>query len=239
MGEYVDLHLHLLPGLDDGPAELEQSLAIARGLAGLGFGRLVATPHRAAGQFEATSDEAEAALAAVDQALDGVDGRPILGLAREYFFDRLLLEDLMEGRLRTLAEASRAFLFEFPMDVVPREAREVIFRARSKGYRPVLAHPERNVILGGQLELLRELAEDGVSLLVNLGSLAKLYGRRERKAARRIIDADLATGLASDTHGVLGVRVAADGIAEVDRRWGSAAVDRLLIEGPNRLLGLV
>jgi len=238
LGDYIDLHLHLLPGLDDGPAELEESVAIARGLAGLGFRRLVATPHRAAGKFEASDEEAEAALAALHAALADDADRQALGLAREYFFDRLLLEDLMEGRLRLLSESTRAFLFEFPMDAVPSEAREVIFRARSKGYRPVLAHPERNLVLGGKLDLLRSMVDDGVALLVNLGSLAKLYGRRERRAGRKILDAGLATALASDCHAAMGgLAATADGIEEVERRWGSEAVRQLLCEGPRRLLG--
>jgi len=236
LGSYIDLHLHLLPGLDDGPTELSESVAMVRGLAGLGYRKLVATPHRAAGQFEATDAEAEAALARVRAELDE-DGAPELGLAREYYFDRLLLEDLMERRVRTLAPGGRTFLFEFPMDHVPPNARDVIFRARSGGYRPVLAHPERCSGLAGKVDLLRTLSDEGVALLVNLGSLVKLYGRRERKAGRQIIDLGLAAGLATDSHTAAGgVAVAADGLVEVERRWGEEALHELLVTGPTRLL---
>jgi len=235
---FVDLHVHILPGLDDGAGTLDESLAMAGALGQMGYSRIIATPHRIAGLYDASSEEVEAALALLVEAVRNLEGVSLkLSAARECHFDRLLMDDSMEGDFVTISKNTKAFLFELPFGAVPVQLTDFLFRAGLKGFVPVLVHPERNRELVSNHKLIDELKSKGVRLVVNLGSLVGGYGRAAKKTARWIIDNQLADAAATDAHSVQDVVItAAKAISEIESRWGSDAVTELLQKGPMRLL---
>lgn len=193
----IDLHLHLLPAIDDGAATIEVSQAMLAAAHGLGFRTLVATPHLLE---RLTSDDhwrIAAALAAV-----AAEAEP-LGLQIQLGFEVALTPDL-PARLAanepiTLA-GSRAILIELPVVGWPTYTETALFALQTAGYRPVLAHPERYQAVQGDPSLALDLAERGIALQVTYASFVGLFGKPAQRAAETLLRNGAVHVLASDAH---------------------------------------
>jgi len=231
---YLDLHSHVLPGLDDGAPDPGTSMAMLRALAGLGFAEVVATPHQKPGQFLPTLAAIDEAMAATRSAVAEAGLGVTLHLAAENMWDDLLLRRADDGTLPAY-DGGPAFLFELPLMHLPPGLRDFLFRQRMRGAVPVLAHPERYEPLWGDLDLAAELAHSA-ALVVDLPALAGRHGRQRTKPARRMVEEGIACAVASDCHSLDDAREAAEGIAWLTKRLGAAAVDRLLADNPRRIV---
>ncbi len=182
----LDLHNHVLFGLDDGCRTLEESRALcvlARESGHLGF---VATPHIRAGLFNNTPDMIrnrwEQTRAVVSEA--GLE----FYLGAEYYFDETLLEAARAKALLTLGTTSRFVLTEFPQPQLPPRTLDILYEIRLSGYVPVIAHPERCEGVARNIEAARALFEQaGVLLQLDLGSLVGHYGPSPRRAAKQLL----------------------------------------------------
>lgn len=199
----ADMHSHLLPGLDDGAATLDDSLALLRELRRLGFRRLVMTPHIMGDFYKNTPESIRAALtvlreAAAAQGLDDV----VMECAAEYYLDEFLGHKLADGtEMLTFGGAQRYLLFETSYMNEPLNLFETIFEMQAQGYRPVLAHPERYNYFYGRLAEIEKLRRNhGVLLQINLNSLAGYYSPAAQKLAEQLIDAQLVDFVGTDTH---------------------------------------
>ncbi|RZK45247.1 MAG: capsular biosynthesis protein [Hymenobacter sp.] len=199
----VDMHSHLLPGLDDGAETLAHSLDLLRELRSLGFGKLIMTPHVMGDFYKNTPEGIRAALAmlrmaAAEAGLSDV----ILECAAEYYLDEWLGRKLADGtELLTFGGERRYLLIETSYLNEPLNLTGTIFDLKAAGYRPVLAHPERYVYFYGrfaEIEKLRQ--EQGVLLQLNLNSLAGYYSPAARHVAEKLIDARLVDFVGTDTH---------------------------------------
>ena len=199
----ADMHSHLLPGLDDGAATLADSLALLRELRTLGFRRLVMTPHIMGDFYKNTPEGIRAALARLREAAaaEGL-GDVVLECAAEYYLDEFLGRKLEDGtEMLTFGGARRYLLFETSYLNEPLNLFETIFELQARGYRPVLAHPERYTYLYGRLADIEKLRRDyGVLLQINLNSLAGYYSPAAQKVAEQLIDAQLVDFVGTDTH---------------------------------------
>ena len=194
----IDLHIHVLPGLDDGPPRLADALAVARAAHEAGSTVLVATPHvdrrwsPAAAEIAAAHAELTAALA--DEGLD-LDVRT----GAEIGLDRLV--DLDADELAALAlGSSRTLLVECPLEVAAGEFTWPIRRALDDGWGVLLAHPERSPAFQREPGLLVDLVEAGARAQITAGSLAGDYGAIPREAAFGMLDANLVHVIATDAH---------------------------------------
>ena len=230
---FVDLHSHILPALDDGSDGLETSLTMLRGLRALGFDRICATPHQKAGQFMPTAAQISTAHALL-VATAGTELGISIPLAAENMWDGVFHERFEAGQIPSY-DAGPAFLVEFQVGALPVGLFDHLFRIRMQGKLPVIAHPERYRPLWGTPELLDRLRTE-CAMVVDLGAVAGYHGRREAKAARMMLKKGIAHAAASDIHNPNDVRVAAEGIRWIEKKLGSAAVDRLLCENPARIL---
>ncbi|MSP60534.1 MAG: hypothetical protein EXR72_09375 [Myxococcales bacterium] len=234
---FVDLHSHVLPAIDDGAKQLVDSLQMLSLLGQLGFDRVHATPHQKVGSFVPTREAIDAAHARVVAALP--PGSVDLRLGAENMWDELFLERSLDRTIPGYRvagdEASRAFLFELPVALMPPRMEERLFAIRRGGPLPVMAHPERYVALWDHLERFEALAQR-CALVVDLGALDGAHGVRQCKTARWLVEQQLAHAAASDVHQASDVRLAGAGIAWVRKRMGEAAVTRLLDTGPRRIL---
>jgi protein-tyrosine phosphatase len=231
---FIDLHSHVLPQLDDGADAPATSLAMLRGLRAIGFAHVYATPHQKAGQFLPAWPEVEAAHGRTRTALgdDGVD--LALGLGAENMWDDVFYERCQSNTIPSY-DGGPAFLVELPVIELPVGLVDRLFALRLRGKLPVLAHPERYQPLWAAPELVARLRQQ-CALVIDLGAVAGYHGRREAKMARHLLKQGIAHAVATDAHSPSDVRVAAEGIAWIRRKLGEAAVTRLLITNPRRIL---
>jgi tyrosine-protein phosphatase YwqE len=191
----TDVHAHWLPGIDDGAPTLEAAVQLVRDLFGLGFERLVATPHVHPAYYPNTPAIVAARLAEVRQAL-GPDGDRLLAAA-EYYLDDYLLD---ATDLLTLPGGYLLFEQSF-FGAYPRLA-DALYAWRLRGLKPVLAHPERYPYYHSTkgFDALETLWAQGLHLQVNLLALDGHYGAAVRKQAWRLLDAGMVGFLGTDAH---------------------------------------
>jgi len=195
----IDIHSHVLPGVDDGPATLEDAVALVRQAAALGVTHIVAAAH--AGERYGTGTEAvEAALAALAAALVAAKVAVTLVPGREVMFtDALLVRVIREAGLRI---GGRQYaLVELPDGLNHTTASEGFALLKASGVRPILVHPERTWLVQDRPELANEFRLHGVLIQVNASSIAGSWGRTTRRTAWRLLENDAVDLLASDAHG--------------------------------------
>jgi len=199
----IDLHCHILPGIDDGAASLDDSLAIARLALQDGVRRVVATPHWGEGAFTGTGAEIQERVRTLQRELLGRGvGLEILAGA-ELFLSPEVPARCAEDPLLTL-NGSRYLLVELPFRMVPPYAEQILFELQLQGIVPVIAHPERNAEITANPELLRKLVDRGALAQVTAGSLEGAFGSRVRRAAETLVKGRLVQIIASDAHSARG-----------------------------------
>ena len=195
----VDMHSHILPGIDDGSPDVETSLLLVRGLYDLGIRSFIATPHIIGDLYPNTNETIESALAKLQQACAEAALPVQINAAAEYMLDDYFMEQLQSGKpLRTLHK--NLLLTEFPYSSEPANLQEMLFHIITAGYQPVLAHPERYFYFHHDFEGYNWLKDLGFILQVNLLSLTGYYGKNVARAARYILDEGLAGFVGTDLH---------------------------------------
>ncbi len=212
----IDLHSHVLPGLDDGAADLAESVALARALAGSGVRVLAATPH-VRKDYPTRPEQMRAALARVREAVDEAGIELALVPGGEICLDQLDLLDLDTLRAFALGDGSRFLLLEFPYDGFPPHLAESIQALHDQGLVAILAHPERNPVVQAAPQRLVGLVETGALIQVTAGSLTGAFGNSAAAAARSLVETGLVQLLASDSHHPRGRPTVADALAHVPR----------------------
>lgn len=234
MAQYIDLHCHLLPGIDDGAPDLDSSMDMLRALLELGFTDICATPHQRNGLFIPTAEAIALAYANFQSEAGkyGLSLRPRLGA--ENYWDEVFIERLRKHTVPSY-DGKRAFLFELNPVLFPPRLDEALFEIRLGGQLPVMAHPERYLPVQRDLTTAETMGKQA-ALVVDLEAVAGGHNRAETKAARRLVEEGLAHAAASDMHSIETQAAVADGIAWIRKHCGDAAVTRLLEENPRRIL---
>lgn len=197
---FVDLHTHILPALDDGPVDLETSVALVRAAADAGTGVMVATSHSAEVlQSGGGQPDMEARLDTVRQAVTAAGIHVSLLLGTEIF-----LEPNTPGRLKERAvfplNGSRYVLVELPFQALPIYLDQTLFTLQTDGYIPIVAHPERNRQVQREPEKLFDWVTRGALVQMSAASLAGGYGRAAARVCRLAIAHHLCHAVASDAH---------------------------------------
>jgi protein-tyrosine phosphatase len=236
----VDIHNHLVPGVDDGARNLPAVLESVERMTRLGIRRIVTTPHlqgsltferaRYAHRMDEVTEAYEQAREAIEQSFPEVQ------------FDRgheVLIDvpevDFSDPRIR-LAETSFV-LIEWPRLQVPPGTPRVIESIRNQGYRPIVAHPERYADLTQTLALAGRWREVGAYLQVNFGSLVGRYGKNARLAALQLLRQGWVDYMASDFHGHPTIDIYLDeALREFHYREAIATAEILCRANPARLL---
>ena len=234
VAQYIDLHCHILPGLDDGAPDLAASMEMVRALRGLGFAELCATPHQRNGLFIPTEAAIAQALCEVQAEVGKSDPELHLRLGAENYWDEILVERLRKHTVPCY-DGRRAFLFEVNPVLMPPHLGEALFEIRLGGCLPVMAHPERYLSLQRDLGVAEALGKQA-ALVVDLEALAGGHNRAETKTARRLVEEGLAHAAASDMHDPDTGPAVASGIAWIKKHLDPAGADRLLAENPRRIL---
>ena len=231
----IDLHSHILPGVDDGARTSEESVEIARAAVADGIDGIAATPHvrddypTDPGTMERRVEEVRAALAAAGVPLQVYTGGEIA-------FDRLAELAPDDRRRFGLGGNPGYLLVEFPYYGWPLGLADDLFRVQVAGCTPVLAHPERNAEVQAAPERLEAIVEAGTLVQVTAASLDGRLGRTARDAGLQLIELRCAHLIASDAHhpGIRAVGMAAAAEAVGDEalaHWLTDGVPRALVEG--------
>jgi protein-tyrosine phosphatase len=195
----IDLHSHLLPGIDDGSKDLAMSLAMARAAAADGISTIACTPHILPGVYNNSGPAIRKAVARLAESIAQA-GIPItlVSGADVHIAPDLDLQ-LRDGRALTLND-SRYLLLEPPHHVMPPRLEDLIFGLQAAGYVPILTHPERLSWVEGHYDLIGRLVSSSVLMQITAGSVMGRFGRRPCYWAERMLDEGLCHLLATDAH---------------------------------------
>lgn len=191
----IDLHSHILPGLDDGAQSLQDSLAMARMAVDSGITAMVATPHCADDRCQ----EIYEAWMLLRQALHENEIPLHLFLGMEIFGTTATAQMLQNGNLLTL-NASRYPLIEFSFRSDGEEETDILYSICNAGFRPVVAHPERYAYIQKNPQILNTWCSMGCLLQINRGSLMGRFGRRAQEMAAELVKRNFVSVIATDAH---------------------------------------
>ncbi|MGA0557765.1 tyrosine-protein phosphatase [Larkinella sp. VNQ87] len=196
----VDLHSHLIPGIDDGVPDLETALTCLQAFEALGYRKVITTPHVLRDYYPNSSDTIRQGLLELRRAMAETELTIQVEAAAEYLIDDHFMTLLQADDLLTFGQ--KYVLVELSFANAPLNLDDIIFQLRTKGYVPILAHPERYSYFKDQPERIRKLKEQGCLLQLNLLSLLGQYGGRVQQQAKQLLDDSLVDFLGSDLHRV-------------------------------------
>jgi len=192
------MHSHIIPGIDDGAKNVNDSILMARRFVDLGFKKVIATPHIMADYYRNTPDTINKGLDILRAALIEQEINLEVEAAAEYYLDEVFIKKLDKKEMLTFG--NNFLLFELSYMNVPPNLLDVLFKIQDCGYQPVLAHPERYPFYHGSIENYLQIKEYGCMLQLNTISLLGYYGSGCKKAAEEIVDKHAVDFLGSDMH---------------------------------------
>ena len=198
---YVDIHSHLLPGIDDGSASLEETIELIKEFIDLGYKKLIITPHIMGDYFKNTPEIIQEKLDLVRYEVKKQGLLIELEAAAEYYLDEAFIQKLERGD-SLLTFGDNYLLFETSFMNEPASLKETIFLIASSGYKPVLAHPERYVYMYNSFKKYEDLFNRGLYFQLNLSSLTGYYSKESKKIAERLIRSNMVHFVGSDCHGI-------------------------------------
>ena len=196
----VDMHSHILPGIDDGAVSMEYSIKMIEALRNAGFVKLITTPHIHP-KYPNSEPAILRCLEDLRQELNAQNIKTEIEAAAEYFVDHQFIEKVDAGE-PLLTFGGKHILVECSFTVKPFFFESVVYKLKEFGYKPVFAHPERYKFLEGDIGWLRNLKSTGISFQVTLGSIGGYYGKTSRRLGIELINNKMVDFLASDLHRV-------------------------------------
>lgn len=231
----IDLHSHLLPGIDDGAPDLATALQLAQIAVNDGITHMVCTPHIHPGRYDNTIDSIHKALTELQQGLLEQQIDLVINAAAEVRFGMELMVAVRQQSIPFLGEwyCKPVLLLEFPHGEIPFGAERLTAWLLQQGIKPLIAHPERNKGLLRTPSKLKLFLEQGCLLQVTAGAVAGRFGEAAQKFAHTLLKEDLVTILASDAHNIeYRPPVLSEGRDAAAVIIGEAAAQRLVLDNP-------
>lgn len=193
------MHSHLLPGIDDGSQSLEESEALIRGFCNLGYRKLITTPHIMSDVYRNTPSIIREKLQTLNAHLASKQIDVRVEAAAEYYLDEMLMQAI-KSEEPLLTFGNNYLLFETNFLSEPLQLKEFIFLATARGYKLILAHPERYQYLNQNFLKVEDLMNRGVLFQLNLTSVTGVYSKAVQQMAYKLIDRGWVHWLGSDCH---------------------------------------
>ena len=229
----IDIHSHILPGLDDGASSLEESLEMLKLAAESGTTDIVATPH-ASPEYPF---DAAAVRRAFDQLSSAGSGILNLHLGCDFHLSFDNLHDALRTPSKYTVNGGRYLLVELPNFISVSIIRDALQKLIDANIWPIITHPERNISLQGKPRELQEWVKDGCFLQLTGQSLLGRFGKEAQRAAQAMMSANLVHVIASDAHDCVKRPPTLSPVREyVTSRYGSAIAERLLVANPGAVL---
>lgn len=233
----VDVHCHCLPGVDDGPATLEEALELCQALVNDGITTVIATPHQL-GRYDGRNSAASVRTAC-NQLQDELNRRRIpltVKPGADVRVDERIAGLLKMDEVLTLGDGRAHLLLELPHETYI-DPQLLIRLLVSRGIQPILSHPERHETIRERLSRVTPWLEQGAVLQVTAGSLLGQFGPDAQTAGWRLLEAGTVALIATDTHDTQRRPPSMSAAAQlIERRLGFAAARLVCIENPLRIL---
>lgn len=236
MGNMIDIHCHILPGIDDGAQTIEDSLNMAREAVKEGIHTIIATPHHKNRQYDNEKNSIIQKVGELNSHLykEGIPLKVLPGQETRIYGE--ILDDYLDGgKILPLAETAYLFI-EFPSGHVPRYTDQLFYELQTEGLIPIIVHPERNQEIIENSDLLYRLVTNGSLTQITAGSLCGYFGKNIKKFSQQLIEANLTHFIASDAHNVHNRTFKmSEAMDEVEKIYGIDTVD-LFIENAELLV---
>lgn len=196
----VDIHSHILPGIDDGSKTMEESIKLLKDLSEVGFTDIVLTPHYVYdSNFVCNNKEKLSLLTQLEKELENNKINLNLYLGNEIYITENIDELILKDEIKTMNN-TKYILVEFPLSHLPHNAINIVDDLIYAGYKVILAHPERYPFVIDDVDNLEEFVEMGVLLQPNYTSLFGKYGKEIEKTLKKIMKKYTISFIGSDTH---------------------------------------
>lgn len=235
MGKYIDIHIHMIPGMDDGPKSPDQSFQMLKQAQENQVGAIVATTHYCPFRWKWDGERYEEGFRLVRTEAEKLGISLYRG--NEIYYHNNALDALDSGVCQTLA-GSRYALVEFPYEIMEMDLENAVLSFLHNGYRPVIAHGERYECMVRSRELARELTSRGAVLQVNGGSIIRAYqGFLGKSVVKRWLKEKLIHVVGSDAHNTKSRKNNLAECAQVlEKRCGAVYMKELLYGNARRIL---
>lgn len=236
MGDYIDIHSHILPQVDDGSKSLEQTIKMLNIAYSEGVGAIIATPHYHEGRYEKKVAELEDTLNYIRESIEDMMPGLELYLGSEIYYSQECISMLENGHIPTLA-GSKYILVEFSPGVEYSYMKNNMQKCLFGGYLPILAHVQRYKCLKENIDLVEELIDTGIYIQLNAKSILGQEGRKIKKFSRKLLKNNLIHIIATDTHNELGRSPSIKQCVKyLKKKYGSSHANKWLIENPKKIL---
>lgn len=195
---YIDIHSHLLPGIDDGAKDEYDSLALIQSLKNYGFSQFITTPHILTGVWNNTKTGIQETEESTKQFLNSNGIKNNFKAAAEYLIDDTFLKLIKAEPLLTIKD--NYVLVEMSYLNPPMQLYDILFELQLKGYKPILAHPERYLFYHQKTEEYNKLKKAGCLFQLNLLSVTGYYGKGVADACIKLLDSKMIDFVGSDVH---------------------------------------
>ena len=192
----TDMHSHVLPGIDDGAQNVEESIFLIKKMMSLGIKKIIATPHVMIDYYRNDADSIGNALTTLKAALKEQNINIDISAAAEHYFDETFEKRIADHKVFTMGD--NYVLFELSFVTQPPNLISIFQKMKDEGYKPILAHPERYGYM--DIEQLKTVRSWGCDLQVNTISLSGYYGKHAKRIAEEMVDNQMVDFISSDMH---------------------------------------
>jgi len=200
----IDLHCHILHGIDDGAQTIEDSLNMAKQAVSEGIHTIVATPHHHNGKYINERNEIIQRVERLNHYLlqEHIPLKILPGQESRIYGE--IMKDYQNGKILTLNQTDKYLFVELPSSQVPKFTEKLVYDIQSEGLTPIIVHPERNSRLIEDPDILYNLVNKGVLTQITASSLTGRFGKKIKKFSMDLIEANLTHMIASDAHNLSG-----------------------------------
>lgn len=237
----IDIHTHILPMVDDGPATIEESIEMCRIAVKDGIKQIIATPHIYKGFYNTGENDILDKINMLNQILqeEGLDLKIFPGGEVHINNQILNAKALKDSSIFTINGNKKYILLEFPIQWVPMEAEQVIFSLRTMGFTPILPHLERNLRIQANPNILRRFVKLGAILQVTAQSVIGNFGAMTKKCVLWMLKKNFVQVIASDAHSAVerppilsgAVKIVSDMLSEESARRMVFEHPKMIVEG--------
>ena len=197
----VDIHSHIIPGIDDGSQSMEMTLEMLKNAEKEGTKEIVATPHYLLEYGEATIEEVKNYVKEINAVLENEKLDIKVYSGQEVYFTERIIKDYMEGNIGTIND-SRYMLIEFPMDKFDENIFDILYELQVRDIVPIIAHPERYKPFIEKPLLINDFINQGYLFQINAGSIQGKFGENVRKTADVFLMSNIYNFIGSDAHNI-------------------------------------
>ncbi len=234
---FIDLHTHILPGLDDGAQTIKDSLDMLEVARQDGILTVVATPHVIRGVFDNSKQNILNAVSKLNKTLvnKGIEMTVLPGA--EYSLEPDLAQRLVSGDLLTINNNGKYIMIELPSLIVSETVARILYEIQLQGVTPIIAHPERNYTFSKDPNLLKTFVDRGILAQVTSNSIMGIYGKKVRRTAFKLIQIGAIQIMASDGHNIVErPPILSEAYKILKSKWGSEFAKNLVVDIPRLII---